>query len=295
MPMALPNNAGRYLRRIAQDAKWARDGKETIPPMWAEELEDTLQFLDGHNQLECRLSRLRGKWRELVAELAEARTGRFLANLGFQILGWQPPSPTGCPGDLLVRWGAAAPVFVEVKAPDWEGEFQGELENEEFQKRKTLGKYVDNEGGAASPTEIPFRVIRENALKKFADDRPNMAVVVDDLRISPAEARGMIEDHVKQFFQEPQTVRLGAILFVCVEHPAGEPARYLSNFYENRSATSACQLPEAAVAVLTARAERDSSIVQAEAGKWAGDRQGALEDLARRLCRHDYDPTQAGA
>lgn len=64
-------------------------------------------------------------------------------------------------------------------------------EKKEFFERKALVKYVDGEGRAASPVQIPFKVIRDNALKKFTDDRPNMVVVVDDLMISPAEARGV--------------------------------------------------------------------------------------------------------
>lgn len=284
MPIALPINAGRHLQRIARDAKWARDGKGTVTDSQAEEIEDTLRFLDGHDQLECRLNRLRGKWRELVAELAEARTGRFLTNLGFQILGWQPPSPTGCLGDLLVRWGSSVPIFVEVKAPDWEGEFEGELEKEEFFKRKSLGKYVDGEGRAASPVEIPFRVIRENALKKFADDRPNLAVVVDDLMMSPADARGIIDGQVREFFREPATARLGGILFLLVERPVGSAVSYVSNFYDNPDALVPCQLSKPAVTTLTDRAEQDSAMLDAEALRWSEDRQGALEELARKLC-----------
>lgn len=65
----------------------------------------------------------------------------------------------------------------------------------------------------------------------------------------------------------------------------GEPVRYLSNFYDNPAALPACQLPEAAVAVLKDRAEQDSATVQAEAGRWADDRQRTLEDLANKLCR----------
>jgi hypothetical protein len=187
-------------------------------------------------------------------------------------------------GDLLVEGKTLAPIFIEVKGPDWEGEFEGELEKEEFFERKTLGKYVDGEGRAASPVEIPFKVIRHNALKKFADDRPNMVVIVDDLMLSPAVARGIIDGQVREFLREPGSARLGAILFLRPECPVGEPVRYLSNFYDNPAALSACQLPEDAVAVLKDRAEQDSAIVQAEANRWADDPQRTLEDLATKLC-----------
>jgi hypothetical protein len=282
--MPLPNNAGSYLLRIAQESKWIRDGNTTIPPSWAEEMEGTLQFLDGHDQFECRLKRLCGKWRELVAELAEARTCRFFANLGFQIQGWQPPSLTGCPGDLLIKWGTTNPVFVEVKAPDWEGEFEGEMEQKEFFERKAQGKHVDGEHGPTSPTGIPFQVILRNALKKFSDDRPNMTVIVDDLRLSPAKARGIIDGDVKKFFEEPHTEKLGAILFLRFECNMGESVRCLSNFYDNPKAKLACRLAYVPTTVLKDRAERDLAITQAEAKRWADNRRGALEEQVRKLC-----------
>jgi len=284
MPVTIPNSAGPYLRRIAVSAKWVRDGNYTISNSWTKEMEDVLRFFDEQNQLQRRLPRLQGKWRELAAELAEGRAGRFLHSHGFRILAWEPPSLTGCPGDLLVQAKTPAPIFVEVKCPDWEGEFEGELEKKEFFERKALGKYVDGEGRAASAVEIPFRVIRDNALKKFTDDRPNMVVVVDDLMLSPAEARGIIDGQVRGFLREPALARLGAILFLKPECPVGEPVRYLSNFYDNPAALPACQLPRDAVAVLKDRAEQDSTIVHDEANRWTDDPQRTLEDLATKLC-----------
>ena len=202
----------------------------------------------------------------------------------------EPASTTGFPGDLLVQLGQATPIFVEVKGPDWEGEFQSEMEKEEFLERKSLGKYVDGEARAGSPVQIPFTVIRDNALKKFADDRPNMAVVVDDMMLSPADARGVIDGQVEAFFREPATTRLGAILFLLPEFPAGSASRYVSNFYDNAAALVPCQLPKAAVAVLADRAEQDSAMVDAEPRRWSEDHQGSLEDLARRLCASAQTP-----
>ena len=250
MPVSFPRSAGPYVQRIFQNSRWARTGSGTLSKSYAAEMEDTLRFYDRQGRLQPRLNRLRGNRRELFAELAEARAGRFLHDLGFAILEWEPASTTGFPGDLLVQLGQATPIFVEVKGPDWEGEFQSEMEKEEFLERKSLGKYVDGEARAASPVQIPFTVIRDNALKKFADDRPNMAVVVDDMMLSPADARGVIDGQVEAFFREPATTRLGAILFLLPEFPAGSASRYVSNFYDNAAALVPCQLPKAAVAVL---------------------------------------------
>jgi hypothetical protein len=224
-------------------------------------MEDTFRFYDQQGRLQPRLNRLRGNRRELFAELAEARAGRFLHNLGFKILGWEPPSTTGFPGDLLVQLGQTVPIFVEVKGPDWEGEFEAELEKKEFFKRKALGKYVDGKSRAVSPIQIPFIVIKENALKKFSDDRPNLVVIVDDLLDSPADARGVIEGYVATFFENVEVKRLGGVLFLKPETVWGRPAHYLSNLYDNPNAFTACRLPVAAIEILTAAAERDAAAI----------------------------------
>jgi hypothetical protein len=284
MPVTIPDSAGPHLREIAPNARWVRDGNYTLSNSWSKEMEDVLRFFDEQKQFKRRLPRLLGKWRELTAELAEGRTGLFLQSHGFHILSWEPASTAGYPGDLLVQWESLTPIFVEVKGPDWEGEFEGHLEKEEFIKRKALGKYVDGEGGASSPVEIPFRVIRDNALKKFAGDRPNMVVVVDDLMCSPADARGVIDGQVREFLREPASARVGAILFLRPECPVGGPVRYVSNFYDNPAASVSCQLPKAAVTILTDRAEQDAAMIDTESSAWSDDWDGALQDLAKKLC-----------
>lgn len=283
MAMSLPNSAGIRLRQIAQGAQWVRDGG-TMPESWAEEIEHTLQFLDGQGQFQPRLNSLRGNWRQLNGVLAEGRTGRFLDSLGFRILAWEPPSLTGYPGDLLVQWKALTPIFVEVKGPDWEGEFQSQLPNHKFLKRKALGKQVDGEAGAVSPVGMPFQVIRDNAMKKFAPNQPNMVVIVDGLLVSPANARGVIDSHVEKFFGEPQTDKLGAILFLLAECPAGGQVRYRSNFYTNPLALAACLLPEHAAVVLNDRAVRDWAERKAEATNRKRNRRKELAELSRKLC-----------
>jgi hypothetical protein len=225
-------------------------------------MEDTLRFYDQQGRLLPRLKGLRGNRRKLFAELAEARAGRFLNNSGSRILGWEPPSHMGNNlGDILVQWGATAPVFVEVKGPDWEGEFEGELEKEEFLKRKALGRYVDVESRAVSPVGTSFRVIRKNILRKLAGDRPSLAVIVDDFRDSPAEARGVIEGSVAAFFGGPDVKRLGGVLFLKPETVWGKPVYYLSNFYHNPNAFAACRLPGPVIDVLTASADRDAAMI----------------------------------
>lgn len=289
MSISIPNNAGCYLRNIHETARWARDGEGAVGGSEAAELEDTLQFLDGHNQLERLLPRLRDDMRARDSALAEARTGRFLADLGFQIVRWEPRSATGRLGDLLVKWKNVTPIFTEVKGPDWEAELSQELPMSEFLERKAVGKCVDGEAGPASPTQIPFKVIRDNVLPKLANDQPNLVAIVDNLRISPAMSRGPADWEIVSFFREPNTSPLGGILFLLVDKPVGR-VRYISNFYKNASALGPCRLAEGVVAALTQRAARDSAMVNAEARRWSEDRQGVLEELAKKICAGTQAP-----
>jgi len=261
MPMSLPENAGPYLRKIFDGARWARDGSGTLRPSIATEIESTLRFYDRQGRFERRLARLRGNNRELLAELAEPRAGRFLCDHGFQILEWEPPSKTGYPGDLLAQFGESAAIFTEVKAPDWEGELTPE---ERMGGRKQHGKFLHAEARAVGLALMPLQVVRDNALKKFSFDRPNLVVVVDNLFASPADARGVMEWQVDEFFQDFRTRCLGGILFLNVDCPAGRAVRYISNFYENPEAVPYCRIPESAVRILTACAERDATLMSRE-------------------------------
>lgn len=263
MPMSLPPNAGPYLRKVFEGARWARDGNGTLRSSIATEIENTLCFYDQQARFECRLPRLRGKRRELFAELAEARAGRFLHAQGFQVLQWEPASTTGYPGDILVQFGESASIFTEVKAPDWEGELTPE---ERISGRKQQGKFLHAEARVVGLALPAIQVIRGNALKKFGFDRPNLAAVVDDLFMSPADARGVMEWQIDQFFQETKTQCLGGILFLSVDCPVGRAVRYISNFYENPSAVSKCKIPEAAARLLIGCAERDAAMMESE---WA--------------------------
>lgn len=279
MAISIPKTAGRCLQKIAQDARWALNNDGAVGDSEAEELEDTLQFLDGHGQLDRLLPRLRDDMRARDSALAEARAGRFLASLGFLITAWEPPSPTGRPGDLLIRWSNIS-VFTEVKGPDWEGELS---HDEKVGERKASGKFLNGEARPASPVQIPFDVIRRNILPKFDESRPNMAVLVDNLWISPASARGVVDGHVEDFFGQPGSGLLGGLLLLSVDRPAGMPVRNVSNFYSNSSALPSCQLPVGAVSALTRMAERDATQKRTESLAWKHDRITMLASVAKRL------------
>jgi hypothetical protein len=224
---------------LASEAKWVRDGDYQLADCYAQEIEEVLRFLDGNGQLGRFRSRLSDDLRARDAALAEGRAGRVLVQLGCHILRWEPPSLTGKPGDLEVEWPGAPPIFVEVKGPDW----QSELSTAELRSpRKAQGKWVDLEARAVSPTASPLDVTQRNALKKFSRTRANLVAIVDDLFVSPAQARGVIEGSIREFFLKPEVGVLGGILFVTPDYIAGQ-IRYFINFYENPLASQPCQLP----------------------------------------------------
>lgn len=39
------------------------------------------------------------------------------------------------------------------------------------------------------PVVTPMNIIRQNAVPKLADDRPNLIVIADDMKVSPVECQ----------------------------------------------------------------------------------------------------------
>ena len=83
------------------------------------------------------LPRLRDQTREhRNAALGEIRAALVLANTGFRITAWEPVAVPGRPGDLeVVIEGDATPIFVETKAPSWQGEVWKDGSRDEGFKR----------------------------------------------------------------------------------------------------------------------------------------------------------------
>jgi len=67
---------------------------------WADDVERVLSFLVAQDRFGHFLPAFRGRERQRVAALAEARTGFFFHRIGFDILRWEPEAVAGRPGDL---------------------------------------------------------------------------------------------------------------------------------------------------------------------------------------------------
>jgi hypothetical protein len=121
--------------------------------------------------------------KERDGALAEARAGFYFHRNGFQILKWEPEEVPGIPGDIEISWYDTEALFLEVKNPGWEGEL---LEEEIKAGRTKLPKYVHADSRAIDPFERVMYVVGKS-LSKFCNYRVNLAVVVDNLFVSPLE------------------------------------------------------------------------------------------------------------
>ena len=232
---------GDHLRIAADGARWLDQDDFPADQIWADEIEAVLNFAAVNGQFDRALGRLRGSARQRDATVAEFRVAFFLRRNGFRILEWEP-NATGKPGDLLIQWRETPPIFVETKAPDWEGE----LSPDEREERKRLPKHVTGDGRAVDPVGAILDVVRENAVPKFGDSRPNLVVIHDDLFVSPAELPStVVRDRVAAGLADDGFERVGAVCFVHPTRPLpGREIIYATLFVENESALPACRIPE---------------------------------------------------
>jgi hypothetical protein len=114
---------------------------------------------------------------------AEARVGFFFHRNGFHIRTWEPEAVPGRPGDIEISWHDTEPIFIEVKGPGCKGEL---LADQRKNGRNNLPKYINAEWRTIDPIERVAYAVGK-ALPKFATNRANLVVVVDDLFVSPLD------------------------------------------------------------------------------------------------------------
>lgn len=211
MPPPDDVNLGPLTRMVVHRAEWRESSQYPASQAWADEAERLLAFLQAQDVLGRFLPRLCAREREKTAALAEARAAFFFYRNGFRILQWEPAEVPNRPGDLDIQWRDGEPMFVEVKAPDWEGEL---TDGERRHGRKNLPKYINSEGRAIAPHERVLYAINK-ALPKLVDHRANLVVVVDDLFVSPVEMpREYLSSFVAEHLTRPQCQLVGGVLLL---------------------------------------------------------------------------------
>jgi hypothetical protein len=259
-------------------AKW--QGQDAFPAWqtWADDVETVLEFLDVQNRLPTFLDMIQ-KTRSAQhrdALLAEARGSFHLHRHGFRILEWEPLGEGASRGEVLASLGWSRAVFVEVKQPSWQGEYlplviadQKRLSAAERAARLARMKqprFLPDvcEGGAVGSHHFSMSVVRRNALPKFSDGRPNLALVVDECKVTPVGLPSLAE-FVRGEFAHPAHdpldpedrytyERLGGVLFL---HPelSGAGVEYNVDFVENPHVIPACALPPGVIATFEAMRE----------------------------------------
>jgi hypothetical protein len=252
LPILSSVQIGSYTRVMANDAKWRRLDEFPSHQRVADELERLLRFADEIGCFEPRLPRLRGNVRDRSAVLGELLAAFYLHRRGFTILSRDPVGQKGKIGDWSIGFRGGLPLFVEVKAPDWEAELS---ENERQQGRKGLGKYVDLEARSVAPFEVLMDVIGRNAAPKLLPDTANLIVTADNLFVSIV---GMphLESRFREWFAKPEFRGVGGILFLR-HNESLDPDRVLIRFEENSFADQGNKLPADVIDHLQAQAAID--------------------------------------
>jgi hypothetical protein len=266
-------------RSLLSGAKWQCQDAFPAWQTWADDVETVLEFLALQGRLPTFLG-MTQKARSAQhrdALIAEARGSFHLYRHGFRILEWEPLGEGTSRGEVLASLGSSPAVFVEVKQPSWQGEYlplmiadQKRLSAAERAARLARMKqsrFLPDvcEGGAVGSHHFSMSVIRRNALPKFSDRQPNLALVVDECKVTPVGLPSLAE-FVREEFAHPAHdpldpkdrytyERLGGVLFL---HPesSGAGVEYNVDFVENPHVIPACALPPGVIATFEAMRER---------------------------------------
>jgi len=265
---------GPLTQRLLSGSKWQGNDQFPARQVWADEVESVLGFLDRENRLADFLAVIKGARNQQHRDacLAEARGSYFLNQNGFRIVEWEPQGAGTTKGEALVSYPGSPDIFVEVKQPSWRGEFlpqttadrkrMSDVETAQRYQRMKQEKFLPGvlEAGAVGSHHFAMSVVRRNALPKFTNQRPNLAIVVDDCKVTVVGIPSLSE-YVQEEFLNPAHdpddpddrwtyERLGGVLFLELE-PVGTSIIYKVDFVENPNVLPACVLPPAVVALFS--------------------------------------------
>jgi hypothetical protein len=190
----------------------------------------------------------------------------------FRVLEWEPQGEGNTKGEALVSYPGSPDIFVEVKQPGWRGEClpQSIAERNRLSQAETAKRYQRmkqekflpgvTEGGSAGSHHFAMSVVRRNALPKFTDRRPNLAVVVGDCKV-PVVGLPWLAEYVQHEFLRPAHdpddpddrwtyERLGGLLFLQPES-TGTTVEYKVEFFVNPNVLPCCALSPPAVSLFS--------------------------------------------
>ncbi len=241
---------GPLTKAIIRRAHWTNTVAFPPDQAQADEFEKLLSYLRSHKQFDRYSSMFCAKMDQLDSALAEARASYFFNQKGFSIVSWEPKGSSNKPGEFEIKWAETNSIFVEVKAPRWEGELDCK---EKHGQRRHQKKYPNGEARWADPIGKCMEVAEAKALPKFLDNKPNMLVIVDDhLFISTLQlTRDIVEPGFSSKLAEPGYKILGGIL-IFNTNCSTDPISYRTFFIKNPSPHLKCAVPTDAARVLSA-------------------------------------------
>jgi Holliday junction resolvase-like predicted endonuclease len=246
-------------------AHWASQDEFPAFRSWADDTERILAFIYDEGRFDTLFPRLhRTNAEHRTAALTEARAAWFLHQLGFSILEWEPIAINQRPGDLMISLVDSRPVFVEVKAPTWQGELGRALKTVEPNKAQQIVdridqvKYINADARFVDPVGVVIDVIAKNAIPKLGDDRPNLVVVGDDLFFSPVESPLSEHQFREAFRTRSELNRVGGVLLLSPQSHSGEVV-YHCEFEVNYFCLVDCGLPHDVRATLAAAGARSAA------------------------------------
>jgi len=260
---------GPFTKQFMSGATWSgQDDFPCLQPM-ADDVENVLKFLDGEKFLDVFSVQTKkqpnpGKRDELFAE---ARVAYFLYTNGFKVFGWHTKGAGNKEGEFNISFGSSPNIFVEVKAPGWQGEISWMINAnpnhtpqnlQRLKDRRKQPKFIPGAAeGCASPPHLDcMNVVRKNVLPKLMNTCPNLAIVVDNCFLTPVGHFSLHEDVHEEYMnpaRDPNDPEdkydydlLGGVLFLNLNfgpNRSGSGVDYNMNFVENQNALPACSLP----------------------------------------------------
>jgi len=260
---------GPFTQQFMSGATW--NGQDDFPGLqeMANDVEDVLIFLDRESLLGAFSAQANKQPnpRKRDELFAEARAAYFLATNGFKVVGWHTSGAGNKEGEFNISLGGSPNIFVEVKAPGYQGEIswminanpKHESPNlQHLKDRRKQPKFITGaaEGFALAPHLDCMNVVRKNVLPKLMNTCPNLAIVVDDCFITPVGHFSLVEDVQREFanpVRDPNDPEdkydynlLGGVLFLNLNFGpdrSGKGVDYNMNFVENQNALPTCSLP----------------------------------------------------
>jgi hypothetical protein len=243
----VPNGVrfGPLTSSIWEGAAWMTQDEFPSSQLWADEIERILSYVQAQGKFEYYLGALRGNANQRDSAIAELRVAFYFHRNQFPVIEWKPAGENGNEGEYLIRSPEFENIFVEVKAPGWEGELS---QKERESGRIRLGKHIDREARAIAPWErIQFAI--DKAYKKFMSSSRNLLIIADDLFVSLEHGTDM---HANMAFYSSSNngrfanaryARIGGIGFFWVKNN-GKEIWYEMKLFLNPYCLETVRLPE---------------------------------------------------